>query len=167
MSASLHPDATPHPHPAPHHVYYGTRLSTVLLVGRDGRVRFVERDVWVLNHKHKVDRHVKEGDSDKDETENEHGDVLEQGLEHEHEHTKKPEDGHQNKFEKENANEEDEDEDIVTHGDPRVQRDFSFTIAASNTTSASSSGSPIQGAGKSSVAFDRASEAGEAKGSTV
>ncbi|KAK0202129.1 NRDE protein-domain-containing protein [Desarmillaria ectypa] len=29
---------------------YGTRLSTVLLVGRDGRVLFVEQDVWKLDH---------------------------------------------------------------------------------------------------------------------
>lgn len=29
--------------------YYGTRLSTVLLVRRDGQVRFVERDVWQLD----------------------------------------------------------------------------------------------------------------------
>ncbi|KAG8707383.1 hypothetical protein FRC11_007477 [Ceratobasidium sp. 423] len=27
--------------------YYGTRLTSVLLVRRDGRVTFVERDVWV------------------------------------------------------------------------------------------------------------------------
>jgi uncharacterized protein with NRDE domain len=25
---------------------YGTRLSTVLLVGRDGSVLFIERDIW-------------------------------------------------------------------------------------------------------------------------
>lgn len=29
--------------------YYATRLASVLLVHRDGRVRFVERDVWVLD----------------------------------------------------------------------------------------------------------------------
>ncbi|KAJ8691703.1 hypothetical protein PTI98_011246 [Pleurotus ostreatus] len=28
--------------------HYATRLSTVLLVGRDGRVLFVERDIWTL-----------------------------------------------------------------------------------------------------------------------
>lgn len=30
--------------------FYGTRLSTVLLVRRDGRVRFVERDIWQLSN---------------------------------------------------------------------------------------------------------------------
>jgi len=29
--------------------YYGTRLSTVLLVARDGSVLFVERDIWTLD----------------------------------------------------------------------------------------------------------------------
>jgi len=29
--------------------YYGTRLSTILLVGRDSRVSFVERDIWQLD----------------------------------------------------------------------------------------------------------------------
>lgn len=28
--------------------FYGTRLSTVLLVRRDGAVLFIERDVWKL-----------------------------------------------------------------------------------------------------------------------
>lgn len=28
--------------------HYATRLSTVLLVGRDGQVLFVERDIWTL-----------------------------------------------------------------------------------------------------------------------
>jgi hypothetical protein len=28
--------------------YYGTRLSTVILVRRDGSVLFVERDIWSL-----------------------------------------------------------------------------------------------------------------------
>ncbi|KAH9936490.1 NRDE protein-domain-containing protein [Fomitopsis serialis] len=32
-----------------HKQYYGTRLSTVLLVRRDGSVCFVERDVWMLD----------------------------------------------------------------------------------------------------------------------
>ncbi|KAI0926979.1 hypothetical protein AcW1_007650 [Taiwanofungus camphoratus] len=31
------------------HVYYGTRLSTVILIRRDGSVMFVERDIWALN----------------------------------------------------------------------------------------------------------------------
>ena len=30
-------------------LYYGTRLSTVLLVRRDGSAAFVERDVWTLD----------------------------------------------------------------------------------------------------------------------
>lgn len=47
MTASLHPEAKPHPDAEPHH-YYGTRLSTVLLVTHDGRAKFVERDVWML-----------------------------------------------------------------------------------------------------------------------
>ena len=29
--------------------WYGTRLSTVVLVRRDGNVLFVERDVWNMN----------------------------------------------------------------------------------------------------------------------
>jgi len=28
--------------------YYGTRLSTVLLVHKDGKVLFIERDIWEL-----------------------------------------------------------------------------------------------------------------------
>jgi len=32
-----------------HKEYYGTRLSTVLLIRRDGSVCFVERDVWMLD----------------------------------------------------------------------------------------------------------------------
>ena len=28
---------------------YGTRLSTVILVHRDGRVMFVERDIWTVD----------------------------------------------------------------------------------------------------------------------
>jgi len=28
---------------------YGTRLSTVVLVGRDGEVVFIERDIWTLD----------------------------------------------------------------------------------------------------------------------
>ncbi|KLO06270.1 hypothetical protein SCHPADRAFT_910444 [Schizopora paradoxa] len=171
MTASLHPDATPHPHPAPHHVYYGTRLSTVLLVGRDGRVRFVERDVWVLNHRHSKHsgRHHKEGDSDKgdsSENENEEKDLPESRTKSTNANENKEEANIQAEAGEDLEN-EDEDEEIVTHGDPRAQRDFSFTIAASNTTSASTSQAPIQGAGKSSVAFDRASEAGEAKGSAA
>ncbi|EJC98954.1 uncharacterized protein FOMMEDRAFT_95305, partial [Fomitiporia mediterranea MF3/22] len=45
MSGSLSPDARP----ADGHNFYGTRLSTVLLVRRDGRVLFIERDVWRLD----------------------------------------------------------------------------------------------------------------------
>lgn len=29
--------------------YYGTRLSTVLLIRRDGSVTFIERDIWTLD----------------------------------------------------------------------------------------------------------------------
>lgn len=29
--------------------FYGTRLSTVILVRRDGQVRFLERDIWMLD----------------------------------------------------------------------------------------------------------------------
>jgi uncharacterized protein with NRDE domain len=29
--------------------WYGTRLSTILLVRRDGRVLFIERDIWKLD----------------------------------------------------------------------------------------------------------------------
>lgn len=38
---------------------YGTRLSTVILVRRDGSALFVERDIWTLNeegHAVKADR---------------------------------------------------------------------------------------------------------------
>ncbi len=35
---------------------YGTRLSTVLLVRRDGEVLFVERDIWKLDHDGTVTR---------------------------------------------------------------------------------------------------------------
>ncbi|EJF63273.1 hypothetical protein DICSQDRAFT_55616 [Dichomitus squalens LYAD-421 SS1] len=33
----------------PSHLYYGTRLSTVILIRRDGHVTFIERDVWTLD----------------------------------------------------------------------------------------------------------------------
>lgn len=36
--------------------YYGTRLSTVLLVRKDGRVVFVERDIWQLDSDGRVAR---------------------------------------------------------------------------------------------------------------
>ena len=36
--------------------YYGTRLSTVILVGRDGRTLFIERDIWTLDDENKVTR---------------------------------------------------------------------------------------------------------------
>ena len=29
--------------------YYGTRLSTVILIRRDGSVTFIERDIWALD----------------------------------------------------------------------------------------------------------------------
>lgn len=29
--------------------YYGTRLAQVILVRRDGRVTYIERDVWTLD----------------------------------------------------------------------------------------------------------------------
>jgi len=41
--------------------YYGTRLSTVLLIRKDGQVFFVERDVWKM-----VDGKVTEGSSSSD-----------------------------------------------------------------------------------------------------
>ncbi|KAI0079492.1 DUF833-domain-containing protein [Panus rudis PR-1116 ss-1] len=37
-------------------LHYGTRLSTVILIGRDGRVLFVERDIWMLDGENKVSR---------------------------------------------------------------------------------------------------------------
>ncbi|KAK7681627.1 hypothetical protein QCA50_015361 [Cerrena zonata] len=36
--------------------YYGTRLSTVILVGRDGRTLFIERDIWTLDAENKLTR---------------------------------------------------------------------------------------------------------------
>ncbi|KAI5123135.1 hypothetical protein M0805_000838 [Coniferiporia weirii] len=51
MSASLLPDA-----PAIGPEYYGTRLSTVLLVQRDGSVTFIERDIWKLNEEGNLTR---------------------------------------------------------------------------------------------------------------
>ena len=33
-------------HPQP--VYFGTRLSTVVLIRKDGQVLFIERDIWEL-----------------------------------------------------------------------------------------------------------------------
>lgn len=33
---------------SPSHMYYGTRLSTVILIRRDGHVTFIERGVWAL-----------------------------------------------------------------------------------------------------------------------
>lgn len=36
--------------------FYGTRLSTVVLVRRDGAVSFHERDVWMLDERHQVRR---------------------------------------------------------------------------------------------------------------
>jgi len=44
MSSSLAPDA-----PTDGPDYYGTRLSTVVLVKRDGSVLFIERDIWKLD----------------------------------------------------------------------------------------------------------------------
>ncbi|TFY64912.1 hypothetical protein EVG20_g5788 [Dentipellis fragilis] len=41
---------------------YGTRLSTVVLVRRDGRVLFVERDIWMLDETGKVVKGGKEGE---------------------------------------------------------------------------------------------------------
>ncbi|KAA1474731.1 DUF833-domain-containing protein [Dentipellis sp. KUC8613] len=41
---------------------YGTRLSTVILVRRDGRVLFVERDIWKLDGTGKVVKGAKEGE---------------------------------------------------------------------------------------------------------
>lgn len=40
------PDTTPD--------YYGTRLSTVILIGRDGRALFIERDIWMLDNENNV-----------------------------------------------------------------------------------------------------------------
>lgn len=40
------PDSTPD--------LYGTRLSTVILVHRDGRAQFIERDIWLLEGENKV-----------------------------------------------------------------------------------------------------------------
>jgi len=51
MSGSLAGDAV-----ADGPEYYGTRLSTVLLVRKDGRVLFVERDVWQLDNDGRVTR---------------------------------------------------------------------------------------------------------------
>lgn len=45
MSASLSPDAEP----VNRHDLYGTRLSTILLVKRDGSVLFIERDLWKID----------------------------------------------------------------------------------------------------------------------
>ncbi len=44
LTPSLAPDA-----PADGPEFYGTRLSTVLLVRKDGQVLFVERDIWKLD----------------------------------------------------------------------------------------------------------------------
>jgi uncharacterized protein with NRDE domain len=30
--------------------YYGTRLSTVILISRTGHATFIERDMWILNN---------------------------------------------------------------------------------------------------------------------
>lgn len=48
MTLSLSPDAQTPGTDASRKLFYGTRLATVLLVGRDGRVLFVERDIWKL-----------------------------------------------------------------------------------------------------------------------
>lgn len=109
MTASLHPEAKPRPAPhAPHH-FYGTRLSTVLLVAKDGRVRFVERDVWTLasNHHHNNNNTLPAVDKDRDRTANEGANENEEN-------------------EDENENEEDE---VVIRGDPRAQREHSFYLA--------------------------------------
>jgi len=37
----------------PHKDFYGTRISTVILVHRDGRVLFAERDIWSLDEENK------------------------------------------------------------------------------------------------------------------
>lgn len=44
VSATLAPDSS-----SSEPIYYGTRLSTVVLVRRDGSVLFVERDIWKLD----------------------------------------------------------------------------------------------------------------------
>ncbi|KAI0786150.1 DUF833-domain-containing protein [Abortiporus biennis] len=48
VSASKHPEGKED--------FYGTRLSTVILVHRDGHVTFIERDIWVLDEEGKVKR---------------------------------------------------------------------------------------------------------------
>lgn len=35
-------------HAPPSNVFYGTRLSTVILIRRDGNVTFIERDIWCV-----------------------------------------------------------------------------------------------------------------------
>lgn len=42
-------DKPGHPPPQPANNYYGTRLSTVILIRRDGSVVFIERDIWALD----------------------------------------------------------------------------------------------------------------------
>lgn len=52
------PDVSDPPTPAPtsYQHCYGTRLSTVLLIRRDGSVLFIERDVWKLGKDGKPER---------------------------------------------------------------------------------------------------------------
>jgi len=51
ITPSLSADA-----PADGPEFYGTRLATVLLIRRDGRVLFVERDIWQLDSNGEVTR---------------------------------------------------------------------------------------------------------------
>lgn len=63
-TVQVEPIALPNPNGSNHtvHEYYGTRLSTVILVRRDGRVLFAERDVW----KFSSEGHVAEAKSEDD-----------------------------------------------------------------------------------------------------
>lgn len=59
MEPLVIPEAQQQQHQQHHNAppeFYGTRLSTVLLVRRDGSVLFIERDIWTLDSEGNVMR---------------------------------------------------------------------------------------------------------------
>lgn len=82
-------------------MYYGTRLSTVVLIRRDGNATFIERDIWALEQQQERQRtsdgaRASRSDSDSDSDSDSHsgadgGGGAQMQAEHKHKHKHKPE----------------------------------------------------------------------------